>query len=227
MLVREILVENLGPAEELVKIPLNDRNDPEKLGLIFTEQIWPILEKNCSEILKVYKSAGKFLYRGVKAGNVATIKARVRTDRKPRYLHPKLQELADEVAKEMGAKALRGNSLFCSTKEDIAGTWGDAYIVFPRNGFEVTFFEGMKDDYMYSLLAYDVGLGDDDGSADRIEKTKKEIEKLFISKKISTKKSDMAQAMTSKTTEYLIAVDSYFGLNVEFFDDLVSNKLGI
>jgi len=225
MLVREILVENLGPAEELVKISLKDRNDPEKLGLIFTEQIWPILEKNCSEILKVYKSAGKFLYRGVKTGNMATIKARVRTDRKPGFLPPKLQELADEVAKEMGAKALRGNSLFCSTKEDIAGTWGAAYIVFPRNGFDVTFFEGMKDDYMYTHLANFDSYGLD--AKHRRENTKKQIEKLFISKKINTKKSDMVQAMTSKTTEYLIAIDSYIGLNVEFFDDLVSNKLGI
>ena len=103
------------------------------------DKIWnKLIVPNCSEILKIYTSSNKLLYRGMKcAGPI--FRGSSRQDRKPRDSYLFLNDLFDVGLKRLGMTALRSNSTFVISNENIALNFGDfVYIIFPLDGFEYT-----------------------------------------------------------------------------------------
>ncbi len=103
------------------------------------EKAWPLVEKNCSNILSTYKETGNVLFRGV-TGKTNTAKlflGQSRNDRKPIASSNEIYaQICDLYLKLAGFTALRGNSTFCNSDYDEVMWWGDeVYIIFPINGF--------------------------------------------------------------------------------------------
>ena len=100
---------------------------------------------HCSDILKFYKNTGSYLYRGIKGGNNSVFIGSPRIDRIPLDTPITTQTAIDNKLKEAGFTALRSNSIFCSSDIMEAYDYGEAYIVFPCNGFTYTWAEYTRD----------------------------------------------------------------------------------
>ncbi len=117
------------------------------------------IEKNCKEILAVYReSNGKYLYRGMRThvgsahrkNSTKNMFATIRKKRAPVDVPTKQHDLLEKLFKEAGLKANRKNSIFCTSDKNIASQWNsDVKIIFLRDGWSGTAFEVMKDDYIY------------------------------------------------------------------------------
>ena len=104
------------------------------------KKMWQkLIIPHCSEILKIYSLSNKVLYRGIE-NQVSTIfRGTSRIDRKPRDSYLMLSELFELGLKHLGMTALRSNSIFAISDEEIAKNFGNqTFIIFPINGFEYT-----------------------------------------------------------------------------------------
>ncbi len=117
------------------------------------------INSQCSNILSIYKETKKVLYRGFKLTDPILI-GESPINRKPIDMPLKYQTKIDYLLKQSGFKALRNNSIFCTSNFYTAKYYGlgNPYVIFPLNGFDFTFskaqdlyqeFEKMKTNYMY------------------------------------------------------------------------------
>lgn len=102
------------------------------------------IKKHCSEIVSVYKETSSFLYRGMKDHSDA-IYGSPYVERAPKDSSREYSKIFNQMLKEGGFAARRDNSIFCSG--DIAQTegYGTAYIIFPKNGFDLTYSRNTDD----------------------------------------------------------------------------------
>ena len=113
------------------------------------------IETECSDIVEAYRMAHAPLYRGISESNSELVlDVKIRPDREPRQMDIEWHNKLHAAFLEYGLKATRKNSIFCTTRKDIADDWGKTYMVFPRNGWTSTVFEGIKDDYAFNDLRY-------------------------------------------------------------------------
>lgn len=181
------------------------------------------LVKQCSEILSVYKKSRKLLYRGVKENNRAFF-AKIRPDRVPGWLARDDHDLINKVIVQMGGTAHRGNSIFCSTRKNFAEAWGTKFIVFPTNGWSVTYSNETKGLYMYDHLTHaSKWMPDTMNPAGRTPEAMVEKKLQLIG--VNFSKSEMPEFMDSDVWEYMIAGDSYIGLEVSFYEAAIQKWL--
>lgn len=102
------------------------------------------LETECSQILSVYRQTNQFLYRGMR-NRPAVFRSGIRDDRKPLEMPEWIHNLLLKAYRRLGVAAHRGNSIFATPDEKIADVWGDAYIIFPTNGFKFSWFTTITD----------------------------------------------------------------------------------
>ena len=142
-----------------VELSKKMRDRPTASGKKLTD----MLEKECSEFIGYMKQSGSFLYRGT--GYITTKKfdangkiEKISDPNKP-YDYTatvftskpfesrqvmtssnEMQELFDKMLKKLDPnwKALRSNSIFTTTNESFARSFGKGpiYLIFPKNGFE-------------------------------------------------------------------------------------------
>jgi hypothetical protein len=96
------------------------------------------IEKECSQALAAYKKTGKVLLRGVKKGktNTPAYVGRSWNERKVLNSSPEGQKIFDYALQKMGISALRGNSIFTTSDSEQASSYGNLYIIIPKNGFQ-------------------------------------------------------------------------------------------
>lgn len=169
------------------------------------------LKKECSEILNLYKSSNdKFLLRGISSSkNYDIVKYRIRPDRKPSFMDEKTHNIVNNVITDLGGVAHRGNSIFCTTLDGVASTWGKNYIVFPINGFNVTYFSKFDGPYMYNKL---------------ITSDANAIKNMFLKYDISFDKNSMFSS-ENVNTEYLIQCDYYYGISQYRYEGSIVKNL--
>jgi hypothetical protein len=119
---------------EYILLKENEEND-------FVE----ILEKECSEIMSIYKNTNERLYHGstiINSQNKNEIDSaeygfkRIRTDRRPRDTKKYFHNFFNYMCEYMGFKTNRSNSVFSSLDIRSASFYGDnVYIIYPKNGF--------------------------------------------------------------------------------------------
>ena len=192
--------------EELLNEAL--RELPAGFKIEDVEKTAKLLQKNCSQMIKVYQeTGGKIIYRGMKRrvkpehrkNNSTHLFATVRKDRRPVDVSIDQHEQLEKWFKELGLKANRRNSIFCTTSRDIADGWGeDVKIIFMRDGWEGTAFEEVKEDYAYHTLAY----------ADNIE----EIKNL---KPFKVTPANLADVIDEGYEDLIITGPSYFAFSDE------------
>jgi hypothetical protein len=108
------------------------------------EKYIELIQTNCSEALAVMQKSG-FLYRGVTDAPAKAFKGRSREDRNSLSSMDQMQAIFDEAMKLYGFSALRSNSIFCSGSSVQAGCYGETYIIFPINGFNMLWSNKFKD----------------------------------------------------------------------------------
>lgn len=108
-------------------------NDPEK--------IIEYVRQHCSDIIGEMQATRKFLYRGIKRGELApAFVGQSRQDRRPKDTANDVSAFFDKALASHGFKALRGNSIFVTSDYDHALSYGDTvYAIFPINGFQYTY----------------------------------------------------------------------------------------
>jgi hypothetical protein len=104
------------------------------------------IEKNCSEIMKIYHNLNKsdshgssFLYRGVSSSKDA-IFGKPFENRKPKDSNALLSKYLNRLMEIEGFEARRDNSIFAVSHRGHASQYAnpDIYIIFPVDGFKFT-----------------------------------------------------------------------------------------
>lgn len=121
-----------------------------------SKELPDIIEKECSDILKIYRSTGKYLYRGEADAKMNTVyKAGIHPERIPVQMDPSTHTKFKKAMIATGFKAHRGNSIFTTGDVGIASTWGKTFIILPTNGFDFTWFDYNQkpiDGYVYNEI---------------------------------------------------------------------------
>jgi hypothetical protein len=110
------------------------------------------IKRNCSTVLDAYHKGEGLLYRGIAEQRVdysPVVQAKIRPDRKPVQMETEMHNFLHDAFLEAGLKATRKNAIFCTTRSEIAKSWGPAYVVFPKNGWAATAFESGRVDYSF------------------------------------------------------------------------------
>ena len=96
------------------------------------------IAKECSQVLAQYRKTQLVLLRGIGNNSPTAFMGRSWNNREPKDSSARLQEIYDEALKSKGFTALRGNSIFTTTDEHFASSYGNLYYIFPKNGSTYT-----------------------------------------------------------------------------------------
>lgn len=123
------------------------------------KQILAVVAENCSESIDAMKQAKHYLYRGIQArGDVANSIAfhgRSRENRKPLSTRPGMDETLNKGLRNSGMTAIRSNSIFCTSYPSAASSYGQLYLIFPKDGFKFTWntlYGDFYTEYIYEQL---------------------------------------------------------------------------
>jgi hypothetical protein len=113
-----------------------------------------LIRRDCSEALAAMKATGRFLYRGIPHVESRAFKGASRENRRPLSTKAHFQILIDQMLEQRGFKALRSNSIYC-TSADVEASYytksvGQTYMIFPINGFDYTWSRYSGD--LYAMM---------------------------------------------------------------------------
>lgn len=115
-------------------------------ALIEFHEIQPIIKKNCSEILNVYKKTKKIFYRGIPKYNIFK-KIVPKTNRKPLNTPIKLHKFIDSILFERFHWKPRSEGIFATSNYMVAAAYGNPYIFIPLNGYKFVYNKDVVDLY--------------------------------------------------------------------------------
>lgn len=179
------------------------------------------VEKDCSQILKVYKKAGKVLWRGSQSlfryGFFSGLqKFKSRKHRHPMDTSLFVHKILDDMFEEkFGWKARSENSVFVTGHENLARDFGETYIFLPFDGFEFIWSPKITDLYTklnsyknnYGLVdktSFSVGEFEAHNLRAKFDKKINEIVTTYTNKELD-------QAIKSKN-EIMFHCEYYYGL---------------
>lgn len=102
------------------------------------------IAKECSQVIPVYKKTKRILLRGTDTDMRAFV-GRSRNNRQTKDSNQDVQAVFDAYLKSQKFKALRGNSIFTSTDFNQAGSYGEVFFIYPKNGFAFHWYEETDD----------------------------------------------------------------------------------
>lgn len=121
-----------------------------------------LVERDCSQALAAMTQSERFLYRGLKdkrspQGPIETpnaFRGAPHANRKSKDTFPALQIDVDNLLKKAGFAALRSNSIFVTSDPNQASEYGELYLVFPVDGFNMLWSPKYDDFYTGFLDRY-------------------------------------------------------------------------
>jgi hypothetical protein len=115
-----------------------DDTQEENPQLMFTQ---------CSDAINEMQVAGTFLFRGVtrpyRSGRIYSSGIRAETKDTP----ASIQRMVDQVLDMAGFEAKRSDSVYCSGDFEQAEEYGEVFMIFPLNGYQITWSRKFKDFY--------------------------------------------------------------------------------
>ena len=204
MKINEVIDYSVSQPSPYKPMDLTRPQDSGNTAIDSIEKLINLLSTDYSEMLKAYRLAGGFLYRGI-SSHASLIGMSIRKDRLPVELDPELHEKLHVAYTQLGIPATRKNAIFCSAKLSIAKSWGsNPYIVFVKNGWSGSVLNDIIDGYAYDYFEDMVDL-----SVDELKEKIIELEPVVFSDA-----SSMARVITSGYADVLITGNYYIGLNV-------------
>lgn len=237
-LQKEEIIRLDAPApQQQARIWINHKNhrdpeiNPHRETVVTT--IIPQIRQHCGEIISVMKSTKKWLLRGAKR-KFHYYEGKPQDARKPKDMLPEVQEMIDRWLTERGFKALRSNSFFVTGDFSQANKYGNVYVIFPRDGFDYTWFQGTKDlfnhldDDMQNNTKYgsmEWASPSEDSSTDyqgMIDYLSHHMDRLM--KEAQPRSDGIAEAIV-QPREIMIANTTYWALNYNIFGDIIEDYL--
>ena len=124
--LEQLKTNALKEIARLEKAAKENKGVPEQLLPLFDQ-----INNNCKNYIKAVKKAKRWLYRGA-SGPDAYI-GRSWVARNPRNSEREVQEIFDEQLQKLGMTALRGNSIFATSKMGRAKQYGRVFVIFPKD----------------------------------------------------------------------------------------------
>jgi len=114
------------------------------------QKIVEYIHKNCQEILMTYQQTNDCLYRGLSHDAGPIMIGKSNENREPVDTPKEIQNKVDSLLQGAGFKALRRNSIFCTSDIDRAEFFTkrhftQIYVIFPLDGFEYTWSSKIDD----------------------------------------------------------------------------------
>ena len=94
-----------------------------------------IIKRDCHFFINEFIKNDIVLYSGRTDIHNSYIKAEVRKNRKPLGFNITLQNMFDDSFKKKFGITIRKNCLFCTFNENLAGSYGIPYVIFPINKY--------------------------------------------------------------------------------------------
>lgn len=111
-----------------------------------------LIQKNCSEVLGVYKQTKERLFRGETGwSNITVSLSKTRNYRESKGATPAQRYLLNRCLELTGFTATRDNSIFCTPNVSTAERWGQIFIIFPVDGFGCTWSPQIDDVGMFFM----------------------------------------------------------------------------
>ena len=131
--------------EKITALKSNIKNTSEKYLEELAHAI-PFIKQKCSKFLPIFHNVG-FIYRGFSKNdaNHPVFYGYPRQDRLPLDSDKEWQKIFDDFSEHYGAKALRGNSIFCTSLKLRSQSYGLSYIILPTNDARYTFSRKEED----------------------------------------------------------------------------------
>ncbi len=104
---------------------------------ITQEKFNDLLQKNCSDILKIYENSSDYIYRGLSSNNNYIYIDPTKSVRKSRNTQNYYTILFDEILPSWKNYPKRSKSIICATNERVARSYGSLYKVYPFNGNKI------------------------------------------------------------------------------------------
>jgi hypothetical protein len=125
------------------------------------KSVLKVVAENCSEVIHAMKQTKKVLYRGIATKDgIATpiaFHGMSRENRRPVSTKSKVDDALNQGLANSGMVALRNNSIFVSTHASTAASYGNLYLIFPKDGFHYTwnmYYEDFFSDFIYDSIQY-------------------------------------------------------------------------
>jgi len=119
-------------------VPAGEKEQYNNLDTILND-----IERDCSDIIKVYKQTNKLLYRGIRSA-LPYFKGRPRNNRRPLHSEIYKHNFINKGLAVLGFSTNRSNSIAVTSSLYDTQKYGNRYIIFPKNGFD--FLYGNKKD---------------------------------------------------------------------------------
>lgn len=107
-----------------------------------------------SPIVAKRSAKGEHMYRGLLRARAPVIHTSVRTNRLPVEMELDRHRALDELFAEMKIKTTRSNSIFVTSSDRIASSWGVPYIVFPKEPWSGLLFHDNEHDYSFHVVRF-------------------------------------------------------------------------
>lgn len=174
------------------------------------------LRQKCSTFVDAYRSTHHVLIRGIAdtkgmpGKESAFVHFPIRQDRRPQQMVPHSHELINTAMQQLGLRAHRGNSIFCTSNSKIAKAWGNVYAVFPEDGWTGTVFEEVKRGYSFYQLNHDAFLLQNLQRDDKEAKMRRAIEAL--KPRSFDTSAELHEIIQEGYEDILITGSGYYGL---------------
>lgn len=166
------------------------------------------IDNECSDMLAAYKKSKMVLFRGMNSSR-DIVETKIRPDRKPVEMSIDNHEALHNAFLEIGLKATRKNSIFCTTSAETASVWGDnTYIIFVKDGWTATIFSQFKKDYAFDRLQWLAAKFKDD-----VPKLASEI--VGLGPKTIDTIDGLKNVLTEKYEDIIITGDSYIAIKAD------------
>lgn len=116
-----------------------------------TDELIDLIRRDCKEAIALYKRTNKVFLRGERHPGKAFV-SNIRDNRKPLQMKRSQHDAINDAFKILGLEVNRGNAIFCSTSQLIAGSWGSPYVIFPKDGWKGLVFNKVKSGYVFHIL---------------------------------------------------------------------------
>lgn len=125
-----------------------EHGEKEELYHFAKEKYINLVLSDCSEAVSAMKEVGKFLYRGVRNAPDTQFKGKSRINRDTTGL-PEVVSTLDKMMKAVGITATRTESMPTTTTLHHTKVFGEAFIIFPINGFSFSWSPKIRDFGIY------------------------------------------------------------------------------
>lgn len=181
------------------------------------EAVWEKIERECTEILAVYRNCNRVLWRGTTPHGGIYMGNR-REDRIPKDTPLDIQTAIDEWLSMKGFMAVRSNSIYTVSRRSVAEGYGTPYMIFPKDGFKYTWFIGSGDMY-HALKDYLHFSSKEEITPEMIDHLVNNVGDFM--KKIQPQETNLEVAI-QKGHEVLIYGD-YYAIHDQYDEDVGAN----